>query len=157
MIRSKSEIIYEYKTAKRPDEQIKILAELEGVHPFIICNILYSAGMLDYGLKRGTQARQYNVCWMIKEGFTQKEIHECLGVREQTIRDIKRSHQYDMDLIDCADERSGNDSDVEISRLQEKINNQEKTIEFLLNEKKDGEEAIKLLQEEIGKLKRKIS
>lgn len=48
-------------------------------------------------------------------------------------------------------------ADVEISRLNEKINNQEKTIEFLLNEKKDGEEAIKLLQEEIRKLKRKIS
>lgn len=157
MIRSKSEIIYEYKTAKRPDEQIKILAELEGVHPFIICNILYSAGMLDYGSKRGAQARQYNVCRMLKEGYTQKEIHECLGVGGQTIRDIKRSRQHDMDLIDCADKRSGNDPDAEISRLQEKINNQEKTIEFLLNEKKDGEEIIKLLQEEIRKLKRKIS
>lgn len=157
MIRSKSEIIYDYKTAKKPDEQIKILAEPEGVHPFLICNILYSAGMLDYGLKRGTQARQYNVCRMIKEGYTQKQIHECLGVREQAIRDIKRSHQYDMDLIDCADKSLNIDTDSEIGKLNEKINNQEKTIEFLLNEKKDSEEIIKLLQEEIGKLKRKIS
>ncbi len=157
MIRSKSEIIYEYKMAKRPDEQIKILAELEDVHPFIICNILYSAGILDYERKKGTQARQYNVCRMLKEGFTQKQIHECLGVREQAIRDIKRSHRYDMDLIDCAYKSSDSDTDTEVEKLKEKINSQEKTIEFLLNEKKDSEEIIKLLQEEIGKLKRKIS
>ena len=91
-------IIREYRQAKDKNEQIKILAELNGVHPEVITSFLMSEGVITGAVKKKQRKSPFKwdadadaeVSRLSKEGFSLKEIAERLGVTPQSIYDRRR-------------------------------------------------------------------
>ena len=90
-------IIREYRQAKDKNEQVKILAELNGVHPEVITSFLMSEGVIAGAVKKQRKnpfkwdaEADAEVSRLSKEGFSLKEIAERLGVTPQSIYDRRK-------------------------------------------------------------------
>ncbi len=88
-------IIRDYAQAKDKNEQIKILADLNGVSPEVIASFLMDKGIIAGGIKKKQRKASFKwdaaadaeVSRLSKEGLQLKEIAERLGVTPQSIYD----------------------------------------------------------------------
>lgn len=92
-----TEVCYEYKTAKYKRTQIKILAELNNVHPYKICEILLKNKVLE--ANEQNYAGIFVVLKLYKEGLDIKEIVNILGITQRKCKDIIARFDKNLDEI----------------------------------------------------------
>ena len=92
-------IVREYQQSRDKNAQIAILADLNGCSVDEIMNVLIEAGAIS-GIPKAKKKRAENVKWtpeldaevskLAREGLTQLEIGERLGISKQSIADRRR-------------------------------------------------------------------
>ena len=99
MVMDKGLIVREYEQSRDKNAQIAILADLNGCSVDEIMNVLMEAGVIS-GMPKAKAKKAEGVKWtpeldaevskLAREGLTQFEIGERLGISKQAIADRKR-------------------------------------------------------------------